>query len=44
MKEYDKDFQKKLATEISVAPKGAAVPMAMEDYALVRDQIKAGCQ
>ena len=43
VKTYDKDFQTKLAIEIKAAPAGAVFPAALQDYALVREQLRQ-CQ
>jgi hypothetical protein len=39
IKKYDREFQRKLADEIEAAPAGATFPVALQDYALVRQQI-----
>ncbi len=41
---YDKTFQRKLADEIEAAPVDAAFPDAVQDYAVLRAQIRQGCQ
>jgi hypothetical protein len=43
VKEYSRDFQNQLADEIEAAPLDAAFPLAMQDYALLRTQARAGC-
>ena len=42
IKEYSREFQKKLADEVEAAPQEAAFPVAVQDYALVRMQCKCG--
>lgn len=42
IKEYSREFQKKLANEVEAAPQEAAFPVALQDYALVRMQCKCG--
>ena len=44
LKEYDRQFQRTLATEIEAAPADAAFPLAIQDCALLRHQIRAGCK
>lgn len=39
IRKYDREFQKKLAEEVEAAPAGAIFPLALQDYALVRQQI-----
>ncbi len=41
---YDKAFQRKLADEIEAAPVDAAFPDAVQDYAVLRAQIRQGCK
>lgn len=41
---YDKAFQRKLADEIEAAPVDAAFPDALQDYAVLRAQIRQGCK
>ncbi len=41
IKKYDRDFQRKLADEIEAAPAGAAFPVALQNYAVLRQQIMA---
>lgn len=43
IRQYDRDFQRKLAAEIEVAPANAAFPVALQDYALLRMQNRKGC-
>lgn len=43
MIKYDRDFQKKLATEIAAMNENDAVISVMQDYALIRKQL-AVCQ
>ena len=43
VKEYSRDFQNRLADEVEAAPSDAAFPLAMQDYALLRAQARAGC-
>jgi hypothetical protein len=40
IKEYNRQFQRKLIEEIRKAPQGAAFPDALQDYALLREQIR----
>jgi hypothetical protein len=40
IKKYDREFQRKLADEIEAAPANAAFPMALQDYALIRMQLR----
>lgn len=41
---YDKVFQRKLADEIEAAPADAVFPDALQDYAVLRAQIRQGCK
>jgi hypothetical protein len=43
IKEYSREFQRKLADEIEVAAANAAFPVAVQDYGLLRTQIKKSC-
>lgn len=43
IKEYDRKFQNKLADEIEAAPANAAFPVAVQDYTLLRMQIRKPC-
>lgn len=38
---YDRAFQRKLADEIEAAPADAAFPVALQDYAFLRGQLRA---
>ncbi|MCE7886604.1 MAG: hypothetical protein DYH13_03760 [Alphaproteobacteria bacterium PRO2] len=40
IKKYDREFQRKLADEIETAPTDAAFPSALQDYALIRQQLR----
>jgi hypothetical protein len=40
IRQYDREFQRKLAAEIEAAPADAAFPLALQDYAVLRAQIK----
>ena len=40
IKEYSREFQRKLAAEIEAAPADAAFPVALQDYAVLRLQVK----
>lgn len=40
IRQYDREFQRKLADEIESAPANAAFPMALQDYAVLRGQLK----
>ena len=40
---YDREFQRRLAGEIEAAPINAAFPVALQDYALIRQQLRQ-CQ
>ncbi len=40
IKKYDREFQRKLADEIEAAPTDAAFPAALQDYALLRQQLR----
>lgn len=44
IKEYSLEFQRKLADEIEAAFSDDAFPVAVQDYALLRTQIKKSCQ
>ena len=44
IKEYDRKFQNKLAGEIEAAPVDAVFPTALQDYAVLRVQIRQGCK
>ncbi len=39
IKEYSREFQRKLADEIEAAPKDAVWPLVMQDYTLLREQV-----
>ncbi|PZQ45020.1 MAG: hypothetical protein DI551_08760 [Micavibrio aeruginosavorus] len=41
IKEYSREFQRKLAAEIEAAPADAVFPAALKDYAVLRVQIRA---
>lgn len=41
---YSKEFQNKLADEIEAAPADAAFPIAIQDYGVVRAQIRQSCR
>ena len=41
IKHYTRDFQRQLAAEVESAPSSAAWPQALQDYALLRAQIRA---
>lgn len=41
---YDKAFQRQLADEIEAAPADAAFVDALQDYAVLRAQIRQGCK
>ena len=43
LKEYTREFQEKLAQEIGEAPLDAVFPLVIQDYAMLRHQIRAGC-
>ena len=43
IKKYDRKFQNKLADEIEAAPSDAAFPVAVQDYGVLRAQIREGC-
>lgn len=43
IREYDREFQRKLADEIEAAPADAAFPVVVQDYGLVRIQIRNAC-
>lgn len=40
---YSREFQSKLADEIGAAPADAAYPVAIQDYGLLRAQIRQSC-
>lgn len=40
IKEYSREFQHKLADEIEAAPANAVFPVALQDYAMLRNQIR----
>ena len=40
IRKYDQEFQRKLADEIEAAPTDAAFPSALQDYAVLRLQVK----
>ena len=44
IKEYSREFQRKLAAEIESAPADAVFPIALQDYAMLRHQIRASCK
>lgn len=41
IKEYDREFQRKLADEIEAAPDNAIWPLVVQDYALIRNTVRA---
>ena len=41
IKEYSREFQRKLADEINAAPANAAFPVAIQDYSVLREQLKS---
>ncbi len=41
---YNREFQSKLADEIEAAPADAAFPVAVQDYGLLRAQLRQSCQ
>lgn len=43
IKGYDRKFQSKLADEIEAASPDAAFPVVVQDYGLLRIQIREGC-
>ncbi|AGH98929.1 hypothetical protein A11S_2131 [Micavibrio aeruginosavorus EPB] len=43
IKEYDRKFQNKLADEIEAASGNAAFPVAVQDYGVLRAQIRESC-
>lgn len=43
IKEYNRKFQNKLADEIESAPVDAAFPVVIQDYGVLRAQIREGC-
>ncbi len=43
LRDYSRDFQAKLANEVEAASADAAFPVAMQDYGLLRAQIKKSC-
>ena len=43
IKKYDRKFQNKLADEIEAAPEDAAFPVAIQDYGVLRAQIRESC-
>jgi len=43
IREYSRDFQRRLADEIESAPTEAVFPLALQDYAVLRGQV-IGCQ
>ena len=42
LKEYTREFQEKLAQEIEASSPDAVFPLAIQDYALLRHQLRAG--
>ena len=44
IKEYTHEFQRQLAAEIEVAPIDAVFPLVIQDYALLRHQIRTSCK
>ena len=40
IRQYDREFQRRLADEIESAPANAAFPVALQDYAVLRGQLK----
>lgn len=40
IKEYSREFQRKLASEIEAAPADAVFPVALQDYAVLRSQLR----
>lgn len=44
IKKYSREFQKKLASEVNQAPVDAVFPVALQDYAVLRGQIREGCR
>ena len=43
IKDYDRKLQNKLADEIEEASPDAAFPVVLQDYGLLRAQIREGC-
>ncbi len=43
IKNYDRKFQNKLVDEIEAAPADAAFPVAVQDYGVLRAQIRESC-
>lgn len=43
IRQYDREFQRKLADEIESAPANAAFSVALQDYTLLRMQIQGSC-
>lgn len=44
LRDYSRDFQAKLADEVEAASADAAFPVALQDYALLRVQIRQSCR
>ena len=44
LKEYDREFQRKLADEIEAATADAVFPVVLQDYAMLRHQLRVGCK
>jgi hypothetical protein len=40
IRQYDREFQRRLADEIKAAPANAAFPVALQDYTMLRNQIR----
>ncbi len=40
IRKYDREFQRRLAAEIEAAPADAVFPVALQDYALLRLQLR----
>ena len=41
LREYSRDFQRKLADEVARAPTDAAFPVALQDCAVLRAEVRA---
>lgn len=44
LRDYSRAFQTKLADEIEAASTDAAFPVVLQDYSLLREQVKKTCQ
>lgn len=44
VKDYNPQFQSQLADEVEVAPATAVFPIAIQDYGVLREQLRKSCR